>query len=150
MKDCTCIYYLTWMHVPRLKKICILVLYMNLHVAGSGFYALQSCLNHSCRPNAKAFKRDEVSHSVYVSLCTHQIAGLQSSSNRLDINIPPNGIQYFRDDFSNNSISHFPLCFSHSADLVLYVHGTGFFVVVAFRLQSCDTVCYYLVTSYFM
>jgi hypothetical protein len=25
---------------------------------GSAFYALQSCLNHSCRPNAHAFKRD--------------------------------------------------------------------------------------------
>ena len=25
---------------------------------GSAFYALQSCLNHSCRPNARAFTRD--------------------------------------------------------------------------------------------
>lgn len=25
---------------------------------GSAFYALQSCLNHSCGPNAHAFKRD--------------------------------------------------------------------------------------------
>ncbi|CAL9043419.1 unnamed protein product [Musa banksii] len=26
---------------------------------GTGFYPLQSCMNHSCCPNAKAFKRDE-------------------------------------------------------------------------------------------
>ncbi|XP_031383826.1 histone-lysine N-methyltransferase ATXR2 [Punica granatum] len=26
---------------------------------GSAFFPLQSCMNHSCRPNAKAFKRDE-------------------------------------------------------------------------------------------
>jgi hypothetical protein len=28
--------------------------------AGSAFFALQSCINHSCTPNAKAFKRDQV------------------------------------------------------------------------------------------
>ena len=26
---------------------------------GNAFYTLQSCLNHSCVPNAHAFKRDE-------------------------------------------------------------------------------------------
>ena len=26
---------------------------------GTGFYALQSCINHSCDPNAHAMKRDE-------------------------------------------------------------------------------------------
>ncbi|XP_042448796.1 histone-lysine N-methyltransferase ATXR2-like [Zingiber officinale] len=26
---------------------------------GTGFYPIQSCMNHSCLPNAKAFKRDE-------------------------------------------------------------------------------------------
>jgi hypothetical protein len=28
--------------------------------AGSAFFALQSCINHSCIPNTKAFKRDQV------------------------------------------------------------------------------------------
>jgi hypothetical protein len=27
---------------------------------GTAFFPLQSCMNHSCCPNAKAFKRDEV------------------------------------------------------------------------------------------
>jgi hypothetical protein len=27
---------------------------------GSAFFALQSCINHSCTPNTKAFKRDQV------------------------------------------------------------------------------------------
>ncbi|KAL2331817.1 hypothetical protein Fmac_019398 [Flemingia macrophylla] len=31
----------------------------NLEVKGTAFFPLQSCLNHSCCPNAKAFKRDE-------------------------------------------------------------------------------------------
>lgn len=30
-----------------------------LSVSGTGFYRLQSCCNHSCRPNTHAFKRDQ-------------------------------------------------------------------------------------------
>lgn len=35
---------------------------------GTAFYSLQSCMNHSCTPNAKAFKREEVYkvHIVFV------------------------------------------------------------------------------------
>jgi len=40
---------------------------------GSGFYALQSCMNHSCRPNAKAFKRDEDRDGHAVLLATRAI-----------------------------------------------------------------------------
>jgi len=29
-------------------------------ILGTAFFPLQSCMNHSCCPNAKAFKRDEV------------------------------------------------------------------------------------------
>lgn len=37
---------------------------------GSAFYTLQSCMNHSCRPNARAFKRDEDrdGHAVLLAL----------------------------------------------------------------------------------
>jgi hypothetical protein len=31
-----------------------------LFFIGTAFFPLQSCMNHSCCPNAKAFKRDEV------------------------------------------------------------------------------------------
>ncbi|KAK7402028.1 hypothetical protein VNO78_13964 [Psophocarpus tetragonolobus] len=31
----------------------------SIHCEGTAFFPLQSCLNHSCYPNAKAFKRDE-------------------------------------------------------------------------------------------
>ncbi|KAG0566079.1 hypothetical protein KC19_7G037000 [Ceratodon purpureus] len=40
---------------------------------GSGFYTLQSCMNHSCRPNAKAFKRDEDRDGHAVLLATRPI-----------------------------------------------------------------------------
>lgn len=37
---------------------------------GTAFFPLQSCMNHSCRPNAKAFKRDEDKdgHAVIIAL----------------------------------------------------------------------------------
>lgn len=40
-------------------------------VLGTAFFPLQSCMNHSCRPNAKAFKREEVCKPevVYVKKC---------------------------------------------------------------------------------
>lgn len=34
-------------------------------VLGTAFFPLQSCMNHSCEPNAKAFKREEV-HSEHL------------------------------------------------------------------------------------
>ncbi|KAL3682027.1 hypothetical protein R1sor_000049 [Riccia sorocarpa] len=40
---------------------------------GTGFFALQSCVNHSCRPNAKAFKRDEDKDGAAVLLATKSI-----------------------------------------------------------------------------
>ncbi|RRT81781.1 hypothetical protein B296_00009307 [Ensete ventricosum] len=42
----------TWRHCH--------VIYVLLSCPGTGFYPLQSCMNHSCCPNAKAFKGDEV------------------------------------------------------------------------------------------
>ncbi|CAM6129140.1 unnamed protein product [Calypogeia fissa] len=40
---------------------------------GSGFFVLQSCINHSCQPNAKAFKRDEDRDGHAVVLATRPI-----------------------------------------------------------------------------
>ncbi|KAG0568052.1 hypothetical protein KC19_7G182800 [Ceratodon purpureus] len=40
---------------------------------GSGLYSLQSCMNHSCRPNAKAFKIDEDRDGHAVLLTTRPI-----------------------------------------------------------------------------
>ncbi|EFH50694.1 predicted protein [Arabidopsis lyrata subsp. lyrata] len=31
----------------------------SVYCQGTAFFPLQSCMNHSCRPNAKAFKREE-------------------------------------------------------------------------------------------
>lgn len=42
---------------PTLRKSGFLV---NFLLSGTAFFPLQSCMNHSCCPNAKAFKRDEV------------------------------------------------------------------------------------------
>lgn len=30
------------------------------NASGTAFFPLQSCMNHSCCPNGKAFKREEV------------------------------------------------------------------------------------------
>ncbi|XP_024526796.1 histone-lysine N-methyltransferase ATXR2 [Selaginella moellendorffii] len=40
---------------------------------GSGFFALHSCINHSCEPNAKAFKRDEDINGNAVIIATRKI-----------------------------------------------------------------------------
>ncbi|CAM6078619.1 unnamed protein product [Sphagnum tenellum] len=40
---------------------------------GSAFFALQSCINHSCTPNAKAFKRDQDNDGQAVLLATRHI-----------------------------------------------------------------------------
>ncbi|ONK61089.1 uncharacterized protein A4U43_C08F26140 [Asparagus officinalis] len=41
---------------------------------GTGFYPLQSCMNHSCCPNAQAFKRDEDKDGQAVILATRSIS----------------------------------------------------------------------------
>ncbi|KAL2610826.1 hypothetical protein R1flu_022518 [Riccia fluitans] len=43
------------------------------YCSGTGFFALQSCVNHSCRPNAKAFKRDEDKDGAAILLATRNI-----------------------------------------------------------------------------
>jgi hypothetical protein len=40
---------------------------------GSAFFALQSCINHSCTPNTKAFKRDQDNNGQAVLLATRHI-----------------------------------------------------------------------------
>jgi len=35
-------------------------------LSGTAFFPLQSCMNHSCCPNAKAFKRDEVTFDFII------------------------------------------------------------------------------------
>ncbi|BBN16381.1 protein MpATXR10 [Marchantia polymorpha subsp. ruderalis] len=43
------------------------------YCTGTGFFALQSCVNHSCRPNAKAFKREEDRDGAAVLLAIRPI-----------------------------------------------------------------------------
>ncbi|CAN0896976.1 Histone-lysine N-methyltransferase ATXR2 [Linum grandiflorum] len=40
---------------------------------GTAFYPIQSCMNHSCRPNARAFKRDEDRDGVATILANRAI-----------------------------------------------------------------------------
>ncbi|KAL9229307.1 hypothetical protein vseg_004790 [Gypsophila vaccaria] len=40
---------------------------------GTAFYPLQSCMNHSCCPNAKAFKRDEDNDGHAIIVAMHKI-----------------------------------------------------------------------------
>ncbi|RYR73386.1 hypothetical protein Ahy_A02g007729 [Arachis hypogaea] len=37
-----------------------------VYCQGTAFFPLQSCMNHSCGPHAKAFKRDEIRFNMYV------------------------------------------------------------------------------------
>ncbi|MCO5602947.1 hypothetical protein L7F22_057088 [Adiantum nelumboides] len=45
----------------------------NIPCQGTAFFPLQSCLNHSCLPNIKAFKRDEDTDGQAVLLATRTI-----------------------------------------------------------------------------
>eukprot|EP00899_Mesostigma_viride_P010240 jgi/Mesvir1/19217/Mv11526-RA.1 len=45
-----------------------------VHCEGTGFYPLQSCMNHSCDPNAMAFKRDEDKDGSAVILAKRVVA----------------------------------------------------------------------------
>ncbi|KAL6766422.1 hypothetical protein ACKKBG_A35940 [Auxenochlorella protothecoides x Auxenochlorella symbiontica] len=45
-----------------------------LSVSGTGFYRLQSCCNHSCRPNTHAFKRDQDTTGAAVLVALRDIS----------------------------------------------------------------------------
>jgi hypothetical protein len=50
---------------------------------GTAFFPLQSCMNHSCCPNAKAFKREEVSFLHLRPLYGLQILRIEDFSSTL-------------------------------------------------------------------
>ena len=43
------------------------------NVEGTAFYALQSCINHSCLPNAHALRSDDDANSIAVMLAKQDI-----------------------------------------------------------------------------
>ncbi|OEL12783.1 Histone-lysine N-methyltransferase ATXR2 [Dichanthelium oligosanthes] len=66
--------------LPDSEKYCNICMFLfarqykfislTISLAGTAFFPLQSCMNHSCCPNAKAFKRDEDKdgHAVILAL----------------------------------------------------------------------------------
>ncbi|WOL17770.1 histone-lysine N-methyltransferase ATXR2 isoform X1 [Canna indica] len=56
---------------------------------GTAFYPLQSCMNHSCRPNAKAFKRDEDKDGEAVIIAVQPICkGEEITISYIDEDLP--------------------------------------------------------------
>ncbi|KAJ7562290.1 hypothetical protein O6H91_03G062700 [Diphasiastrum complanatum] len=56
---------------------------------GTGFFAIQSCMNHSCEPNAKAFKRDEDRDGQAVLLAIRKIEeGEEVTISYIDEHLP--------------------------------------------------------------
>lgn len=46
----------------------------DVHVEGTAFYALQSCINHSCQPNAHALRSDDDGNFLAVILAKQDIS----------------------------------------------------------------------------
>ncbi|KMZ58602.1 Histone-lysine N-methyltransferase ATXR2 [Zostera marina] len=60
-----------------------------IHVSGSAFFPLHSCMNHSCCPNAKAFKRDQDRDGQAVILATQYIPkGAEVTISYIDESLP--------------------------------------------------------------
>ncbi|KAM7270747.1 hypothetical protein ACFE04_029961 [Oxalis oulophora] len=56
---------------------------------GSAFYPLQSCMNHSCRPNGKAFKREEDRDGQATIICDRPIRkGEEVTLSYIDEDLP--------------------------------------------------------------
>ncbi|KAF9589061.1 hypothetical protein IFM89_018323 [Coptis chinensis] len=55
---------------------------------GSAFFPLQSCMNHSCRPNAKAFKREEDRDGQATIIAVRRISEEEVTISYIDEDLP--------------------------------------------------------------
>ena len=62
---------------------------MELSLEGTGFYAIQSCMNHSCQPSAHAMQSTNDEHSGAVIVATRNIAaGQEVTISYIDETLP--------------------------------------------------------------
>ena len=78
-------------------------------VEGTAFYALQSCINHSCQPNAHALRSDDDANSNAVILAKQDISsGTEITISYIDETLSSQERQAALQDYGFTC--HCPLC----------------------------------------
>ena len=80
-----------------------------MYVEGTAFYDVQSCINHSCQPNAQASRSDDDPNSFAVIVAKEGIcAGDEITISYIDESLPYEERQEALQDYG--FVCHCPLC----------------------------------------